>query len=129
MQKTDSERPSKRSRCDDSSPRTPPNTLSAAEERSPGSRLPADRRTWDSEQVCSFLQLNGFKDPALLDRIREKKITGSLLPCLDESHLDNLGIGSLWERRKLLNCIRLSKTCVDAVKCRVSSRTSSSRTE
>nr|KAF6472408.1 SAM and HD domain containing deoxynucleoside triphosphate triphosphohydrolase 1 [Molossus molossus] len=116
MQKTDSERPSKRSRCDDSSPRTPPNTLSAAEERSPGSRLPADRRTWDSEQVCSFLQLNGFKDPALLDRIREKKITGSLLPCLDESHLDNLGIGSLWERRKLLNCIRLSKTCVDAVK-------------
>lgn len=56
--------------------------------------------------MCDFLKHHGFSDPGLLDRIREKEITGSSLPCLDESHLDNLGISSSWERKKLLNSIQ-----------------------
>lgn len=64
--------------------------------------------------MCLFLKRNGIEDSALLDRIREKKITGSLLSNLDESHLDNLGIRSLWE--KLLDSIRLSQIHVDTVK-------------
>lgn len=66
--------------------------------------------------MCLFLERNGFTDSALLDRFREKKITGSLLCNLDESHLDNLGIRSLSERKKLLNSIRLSQIHGDTVK-------------
>ncbi|XP_036178206.1 deoxynucleoside triphosphate triphosphohydrolase SAMHD1 isoform X2 [Myotis myotis] len=46
----------------------------------------------------------------------EKEITGSLLFNLDESHLDNLGIRSLREIKKLLNSIQLSQIHVDTVK-------------
>ncbi|XP_036275099.1 deoxynucleoside triphosphate triphosphohydrolase SAMHD1 isoform X1 [Pipistrellus kuhlii] len=115
MQPADSGRTPKRPRCD-SSPCTPPNAYSLAAERSPDPKLPADRRSWDPEQVCLFLERSGFKDPAVLDRFREKKITGSLLSNLDESHLDNLGIRSLSERKKLLNAIRLSQTHGDLMK-------------
>ncbi|XP_062946654.1 deoxynucleoside triphosphate triphosphohydrolase SAMHD1 [Cynocephalus volans] len=115
MQRDDSELPSKRPRCDGSS-RTPPNT-SAAADRSPSPELHPDRRTWDTEQVCSFLKRSGFKEPGVLKNFREEKITGSLLPYLDESHLENLGVSSLWERRKLLNDIQqLGQTHSDAPK-------------
>uniref|UniRef100_A0A671FAQ9 Deoxynucleoside triphosphate triphosphohydrolase SAMHD1 n=1 Tax=Rhinolophus ferrumequinum TaxID=59479 RepID=A0A671FAQ9_RHIFE len=117
MERADSERTPKRPRTD-GSPRTQPNTPSAvAAEVSPAPKLHPDHRTWDSEQVCDFLKRDGFRDPGLLDRIREKKIIGSLLPYLDESHLENLGVGSLWERKKLLNSLQqLSQTRVRGVK-------------
>ncbi|XP_017366770.1 deoxynucleoside triphosphate triphosphohydrolase SAMHD1 [Cebus imitator] len=91
MQQADSEQPSKRPRCDDS-PRTPPNTPSAEADRSLGPELHPDHKTWGPEQVCSFLRRGGFKEPGLMKNIRENKITGSLLPCLDESHFENLGV-------------------------------------
>uniref|UniRef100_A0A8D2DER9 Deoxynucleoside triphosphate triphosphohydrolase SAMHD1 n=1 Tax=Sciurus vulgaris TaxID=55149 RepID=A0A8D2DER9_SCIVU len=116
MRRSDSEQPSKRPRCD-GSPRTPPNTPSAAANGTPRPKLHPDHRTWDPEQVCSFLQHCGFQESALLENFRENKITGSQLLCLDESHLDYLGVRSLVERKKLLNCIqRLSKVRFEAMK-------------
>lgn len=117
MQRADSERTPKRPRRD-GSPGTQPNTPSAiAGEVSPAPKLDPDHRTWNSEQVCAFLKRVGFEDPALLDRIRDKKITGSLLSYLDESHLENLGVGTLLERKKLLKSIQqLSQTYVHGVK-------------
>ncbi|XP_072862887.1 deoxynucleoside triphosphate triphosphohydrolase SAMHD1-like [Chlorocebus sabaeus] len=45
------------------------------------------------------------------------KITGALLPCLDESHFENLGVSSLGERKKLLSYIqRLGQIHVDTMK-------------
>lgn len=75
MQRNDSEQSSKRPRCD-SSPRTPPNTPSAAVQGSPNLRLPSDYRTWDTEQVCCFLQFNGFKNPSVLDHFRGSRAGG-----------------------------------------------------
>ncbi|XP_047394791.1 deoxynucleoside triphosphate triphosphohydrolase SAMHD1 isoform X1 [Sciurus carolinensis] len=116
MRRSDSEQPSKRPRCD-GSPRTPPNTPSAAANGTPRPKLHPDHRTWDPEQVCSFLQHCGFQESALLENFRANKITGSQLLCLDESHLDYLGVRSLVERKKLLNCIqRLSKVHFEAMK-------------
>lgn len=116
MRRSDSEQPSKRPRCD-GSPRTPPNTPSAAADRTLGQELHRDHQTWGPEQVCSFLERSGFQEPALLKNFRENKITGSLLPFLDESLLENLGVSSLGERKKLLNCIqRLSQIQVETKK-------------
>ncbi|NP_001296877.1 deoxynucleoside triphosphate triphosphohydrolase SAMHD1 [Microcebus murinus] len=116
MQRAESEQPSKRPRCD-GSPRTPPSTPSAAAGRSPGLVLHPDHKTWGPEQVCSFLQRSGFREPGLLKNFRENKITGSLLSYLDESHLESLGISSLWERKKLLSHIqRLNQTLIDTMK-------------
>uniref|UniRef100_A0A2K6S923 Deoxynucleoside triphosphate triphosphohydrolase SAMHD1 n=2 Tax=Saimiri boliviensis TaxID=27679 RepID=A0A2K6S923_SAIBB len=116
MQQADSEQPSKRPRCDDS-PRTPPNTPSAEADRSLGPELHPDHKTWGPEQVCSFLRRGGFKEPELMKNIRENKITGSLLPCLDESHFENLGVSSLWERKRLLSYIqRMSQIHIDTMK-------------
>ncbi|XP_023368031.1 deoxynucleoside triphosphate triphosphohydrolase SAMHD1 [Otolemur garnettii] len=116
MQGADSEQPAKRPR-QDGSPRTPPNTRSAGADRSPGPELHPDHKTWGPEQVCSFLKRNGFTEPGLLKNFRENKITGSLLPYLDESHLENLGVSSCGERRKLLSHIqRLSQTLTDTMK-------------
>ncbi|XP_059886808.1 deoxynucleoside triphosphate triphosphohydrolase SAMHD1 isoform X2 [Delphinus delphis] len=91
MQSADSQKPPKRPRRD-GSPRTPPNTPPADTERSPSPDLHPDHRTWGPEQVCSFLRDCGFSDSGLLERCREKKITGSILPFLDESLLEDLGI-------------------------------------
>ncbi|XP_007116841.1 deoxynucleoside triphosphate triphosphohydrolase SAMHD1 isoform X2 [Physeter macrocephalus] len=91
MQSADSQKPPKRPRRD-GSPRTPPNTPPADAERSPSPDLHPDHRTWGPEQVCSFLRGCGFSDSGLLERCREKKITGSILPFLDESLLEDLGI-------------------------------------
>ncbi|XP_042550225.1 deoxynucleoside triphosphate triphosphohydrolase SAMHD1 isoform X1 [Dipodomys spectabilis] len=116
MRRTDCEQPPKRPRCD-GSPRTPPNTPPAATNCSPGPKLHPDHRTWDPEQVCSFLERSGFKEPGLLRNIRENKITGSILPFLDESLFENLGVSSLEERKKLLHYIQqLSQTHMETVK-------------
>ncbi|KAB1262644.1 Deoxynucleoside triphosphate triphosphohydrolase SAMHD1 [Camelus dromedarius] len=116
MQSADSQQPSKRPRCD-SSPRTPPNTPPAAVERSPGPDLHPDHRTWGPEQVCCFLERGGFSDLGLLERCREKKITGSILPFLDESLLEDLGISSHVKRTKLLSYIQcLGQTHVNTMK-------------
>lgn len=72
MQRAESGQTPKRPRCD-SSPRTPPNIHFRAAERSPDPKLPPDCKNWDPEQVCLFLERNGFKDPALLDRFRGSK--------------------------------------------------------
>ncbi|XP_023580596.1 deoxynucleoside triphosphate triphosphohydrolase SAMHD1 isoform X2 [Trichechus manatus latirostris] len=116
MQNADSEQPFKRPRRD-GSPRTPPSAHTAAAEKSPGHELHPDHKTWCPEQVCAFLRRSGISDPLLQTRFRENKITGSLLPFLDESLLENLGVSSLGERKKLLHHIqRLSETQVDTVK-------------
>ncbi|EHB05439.1 SAM domain and HD domain-containing protein 1 [Heterocephalus glaber] len=115
MQRSDSEQPSKRPRCD-GSPRTPPNTP-AGTDRPPVLELHPDHRTWGPEQVCSYLEHCGFSKPGLLKNFRDNKITGLLLPFLDESLLENLGVSSLGERKKLLNYIqRLSQTHIETMK-------------
>ncbi|XP_029076775.1 deoxynucleoside triphosphate triphosphohydrolase SAMHD1 isoform X3 [Monodon monoceros] len=116
MQSADSQKPPKRPRRD-GSPRTPPNTPPADTERSPSPDLHLDHRTWGPEQVCSFLRDCGFSDSGLLERCREKKITGSILPFLDESLLEDLGISSYGKRIKLLNNIQqLDQTHVYTMK-------------
>ncbi|XP_048205098.1 deoxynucleoside triphosphate triphosphohydrolase SAMHD1 isoform X3 [Perognathus longimembris pacificus] len=116
MRRSGCEQPPKRPRCD-GSPQTPPNTPPAAANCSPGPKLHSDHRTWDPEQVCSFLERSGFREPGLLRNIRENKITGSILPFLDESLFENLGVSSLEERKKLLHYVQqLSQTHMETVK-------------
>uniref|UniRef100_A0A8C0PLT4 Deoxynucleoside triphosphate triphosphohydrolase SAMHD1 n=1 Tax=Canis lupus familiaris TaxID=9615 RepID=A0A8C0PLT4_CANLF len=91
MQGADSDQPFKRPRCD-GSPRTPPNTRSAAAGRSSGRELRPDHQSWGPEQVCCFLKRSGFGDPRLLERFRENKITGLTLLHLNEADLERLGI-------------------------------------
>ncbi|KAJ8794249.1 hypothetical protein J1605_003206 [Eschrichtius robustus] len=105
MQSADSQKPPKRPRRDGSR-RTPPDAPPADAERSPSPDLHPDHRTWGPEQVCSFLRDCGFSDSGLLERCREKKITGSILPFLDDSLLEDLGISSYGKRIKLLNNIQ-----------------------
>ncbi|XP_057558788.1 deoxynucleoside triphosphate triphosphohydrolase SAMHD1 isoform X2 [Hippopotamus amphibius kiboko] len=116
MQGADSQKPLKRPRLD-GSPRTPPNTPPAAAEAAPSPNLHPNHRTWGPEQVCAFLGRCGFSESGLLGRCREKKITGSILPFLDESLLEDLGISSHEKRMKLLNYIkRLDQTHVYTMK-------------
>ncbi|XP_065778025.1 deoxynucleoside triphosphate triphosphohydrolase SAMHD1 isoform X2 [Muntiacus reevesi] len=105
MQSADSQNPPKRSRRD-GSPKTPPNSPPADAETSPSHDLHPDHRTWGPKQVCSFLRLCGFSDSELLKRCREKKMTDSLLPFLDESRPEDLEISSCGKRMKLPNCIQ-----------------------
>ncbi|XP_058535910.1 deoxynucleoside triphosphate triphosphohydrolase SAMHD1 [Ochotona princeps] len=115
MQTAECEQPSKRPRSD-GSPRTPPNSPSGAH-WTVGPEFHEDHQTWNAEQVCSFLEQNGFNQPSLLKNFRENNITGSLLHFLDESLLENLGVSSLSQRKMLLNFIqRLSLTYVDTMK-------------
>jgi hypothetical protein len=69
MRRADCEQPPKRPRCD-GSPRTPPNTPPEVADESPGPELHPDHQTWDPEQVCSFLESRGFKEPGLLRSFR-----------------------------------------------------------
>uniref|UniRef100_A0A8I3PVV8 Deoxynucleoside triphosphate triphosphohydrolase SAMHD1 n=1 Tax=Canis lupus familiaris TaxID=9615 RepID=A0A8I3PVV8_CANLF len=116
MQGADSDQPFKRPRCD-GSPRTPPNTRSAAAGRSSGRELRPDHQSWGPEQVCCFLKRSGFGDPRLLERFRENKITGLTLLHLNEADLERLGISTLGDRKKLQACIQqLSEIHVDAMK-------------
>ncbi|XP_019368628.1 PREDICTED: deoxynucleoside triphosphate triphosphohydrolase SAMHD1 isoform X2 [Gavialis gangeticus] len=86
-----------------------PEGLCTPEKRVSAWRAPAcaevQPRYWDPERVCDFLDRSGFRDPDLLRRFRENQITGSLLPYLTKSHLENLGIGPQDLRLKLLACL------------------------
>lgn len=64
MRRADPEQPAKRPRCD-GSPRTPPSTRPAAANASPGSELHIDLPTWDVDDVCSFLEGEGFREQVL----------------------------------------------------------------
>ncbi|XP_034352058.1 deoxynucleoside triphosphate triphosphohydrolase SAMHD1 isoform X2 [Arvicanthis niloticus] len=117
MQRATLEQPTKRPRCDDS-PRTPQSTPPAGANRpeDPDSQS-SDLRTWDPEDVCSFLEKRGFREKKVLDIFRENKITGSFLPFLDENRLENLGVSSLEERKKMIECIqKLSQSRIDLMK-------------
>ncbi|XP_045688699.1 deoxynucleoside triphosphate triphosphohydrolase SAMHD1 isoform X2 [Phyllostomus hastatus] len=103
MQKADCEKTPKRPRRD-GSPGTQQNVSFAAVRSSPGPELHPDRQDWTVEQVCSFLQLNGFKDPALLKRFQENKITGPKLFLLTKSGLEKFGMSSS-EIMKLFNIL------------------------
>ncbi|XP_019406296.1 PREDICTED: deoxynucleoside triphosphate triphosphohydrolase SAMHD1 isoform X2 [Crocodylus porosus] len=86
-----------------------PEGLCTPEKRVSAWRAPAcaelHLRDWDPERVCDFLGRSGFRDPDLLRRFRENQISGSLLPYLTISHLENLGIGPQDLRLKLLACL------------------------
>ncbi|XP_028637854.1 deoxynucleoside triphosphate triphosphohydrolase SAMHD1 isoform X1 [Grammomys surdaster] len=117
MQRAGLEQPAKRPRCD-GSPRTPQSTPPAGANQSadPDSQS-SDLRTWDPEDVCSFLEKRGFREKKVLDIFRENKITGSFLPFLDENRLENLGVSSLEERKKMIECIqKLSQSRIDLMK-------------
>lgn len=70
MQSAGLEQPAKRPRCD-GSPRTPQNTPPAGANQSvdPDSQS-SDLRTWDPEDVCSFLEERGFREKKVLDIFR-----------------------------------------------------------
>ncbi|XP_036040708.1 deoxynucleoside triphosphate triphosphohydrolase SAMHD1 [Onychomys torridus] len=116
MQSADPEQPAKRPRCE-GSPRTPQRTPPAAANASPGCDLHTDLRTWEVEDVCSFLETCGFLEKKVLDSFKENKITGSFLPFLNESRLENLGVSSLEERKKMIACIQeLSQSHIELMK-------------
>uniref|UniRef100_A0A7N4PED0 Deoxynucleoside triphosphate triphosphohydrolase SAMHD1 n=1 Tax=Sarcophilus harrisii TaxID=9305 RepID=A0A7N4PED0_SARHA len=94
-------RTSKRARC-----RTPsPTSEHAAARAAAEPDYDADPQSWETERLCSFLHERGFCNPMLLRSIRENKIGGTQLLSFDESLLENLGVSSLEERQKLLDCI------------------------
>ncbi|XP_021011563.1 deoxynucleoside triphosphate triphosphohydrolase SAMHD1 isoform X2 [Mus caroli] len=117
MQSAPMEQPAKRPRCD-GSPRTPPSTPPATANLSADDDFQnSDLRTWDPEDVCSFLENRGFREKKVLDMFRENKITGSFLPFLDEDRLEDLGVSSLEERKKMIECIQqLSQSRIDLMK-------------
>lgn len=64
------EQPAKRPR-NDGSPRTPPSTRPAAANQSADADFQnSDLRTWDPEDVCSFLEKRGFREKKVLDIFR-----------------------------------------------------------
>ncbi|KAM9067541.1 deoxynucleoside triphosphate triphosphohydrolase SAMHD1 isoform 2-T2 [Sarcophilus harrisii] len=93
--------PSKRARCGTPSPTSEPPAARSAEEPEDD----AEPQSWETERLCSFLRDRGFCNPTLLSRIQENKIGCTQLLSLDESLLENLGVSSLEERQKLLDCI------------------------
>ncbi|XP_063153319.1 deoxynucleoside triphosphate triphosphohydrolase SAMHD1 [Candoia aspera] len=73
-------------------------------------------RLWDTEQLCAFLQRQGFQDEEL-HCVRENGITGSTVPYLAESHLENMGIRAVGVRVQLLTCVRkLAQSHTDITK-------------
>ncbi|XP_050999619.1 deoxynucleoside triphosphate triphosphohydrolase SAMHD1 [Acomys russatus] len=117
MRRADPEQPAKRPRRD-GSPRTPPSSPPAAATTSPNSGLEnTDIRTWEPEDVCSFLERHGFREKRVLDIFRENKVTGSVLPFLDEKLLENLGVSSLGERKMMVECFKtLRQSHIDLMK-------------
>ncbi|GAB1287127.1 Deoxynucleoside triphosphate triphosphohydrolase SAMHD1 [Apodemus speciosus] len=151
MQRTELEQPAKRPRSD-GSPRTPQRTPPAAANQSADLDFQSsDLRTWDPEDVCSFLEKCGFREKKVLDTFRamntasiflvnlkkkvfvyvkiesrvveselqkrENKITGSYLPFFDEDRLENLGVSSLEERKKMIECFQsLNQSRIDLMK-------------
>ncbi|NP_001357539.1 deoxynucleoside triphosphate triphosphohydrolase SAMHD1 isoform 3 [Mus musculus] len=117
MQSAPLEQPAKRPRCD-GSPRTPPSTPPATANLSADDDFQnTDLRTWEPEDVCSFLENRGFREKKVLDIFRDNKIAGSFLPFLDEDRLEDLGVSSLEERKKMIECIQqLSQSRIDLMK-------------
>ncbi|XP_055458178.1 deoxynucleoside triphosphate triphosphohydrolase SAMHD1 isoform X2 [Psammomys obesus] len=112
MQRAEPEQPAKRPRCD-GSPRTPPSTRPAATSASPY----LDIRKWEPEDVCSFLKECGFREEKVLDSFRGNKVNGSFLPFLDEKSLENLGVSSSEERKRMIDCIKtLPQSHIDLMK-------------
>ncbi|XP_078411026.1 deoxynucleoside triphosphate triphosphohydrolase SAMHD1-like [Cetorhinus maximus] len=73
------------------------------EKRVPLVKLEANYRDWDVEDVCCFLRAHGFEKFQQL--FRDEKLSGITLPYLTESELEQLGVSTLGERLKLINCI------------------------
>ena len=70
MQSAPLEQPAKRPRCD-GSPRTPPSTPPATANLSADDDFQnTDLRTWEPEDVCSFLENRGFREKKVLDIFR-----------------------------------------------------------
>lgn len=69
MQRAEPEQPTKRPRCD-GSPRTPQRTRAAANQSADPDSQSSDLRTWDPEDVCSFLVKCGFREKKVLDIFR-----------------------------------------------------------
>lgn len=117
MQRAELEQLAKRPRCD-GSPRTPQRTAPAAANQSADLDFQSsDLRTWDPEDVCSFLENCGFREKNVLDNFRENKITGAFLPFLTEDRLKNLGVSSLEERKKMIECFQnLNQSRIDLMK-------------
>lgn len=116
MQRPEPGQPAKRPRCD-GSPRTPQRTPAAANQSADPDSQSSDLRTWDPEDVCSFLEKCGFREKKVLDIFRENKITGSFLPFFDEDRLENLGVSSLEDRKKMIECFqKLNQSRIDLMK-------------
>ncbi|XP_027722904.1 deoxynucleoside triphosphate triphosphohydrolase SAMHD1 [Vombatus ursinus] len=106
----------KRARCRTPSP-PPQRGAVLAESASAEPEDDADPQSWSPERLCAFLSRHGFSNPALLSRFQENKIRVSQLPHLDESLLEDLGVRSLGDRQKLLDCIcKLNQSHDDAMK-------------
>ncbi|XP_072099903.1 deoxynucleoside triphosphate triphosphohydrolase SAMHD1-like [Mobula birostris] len=68
---------------------------------------------WDVEDVCSFLRMQGLETFEQL--FRDEKLAGAALPYLAERDLAQLGVSTLGDRIKLINCIdALWKSPIDA---------------
>ncbi|XP_072487553.1 deoxynucleoside triphosphate triphosphohydrolase SAMHD1 isoform X2 [Notamacropus eugenii] len=108
--------PPKRARCRTPSP---PRERGAAPAGPAGAEPEddADPQSWSPERLCAFLSRHGVSNAALLSCFRENKIRGSQLPHLNESRLEELGVRSLEDRRKMLDCIHeLNQNHDDAMK-------------
>ncbi|XP_041713053.2 deoxynucleoside triphosphate triphosphohydrolase SAMHD1 [Coregonus clupeaformis] len=85
-----------------------PNTSTGDQFKTPEKRVSAvalqDFTKWGVEETCRYLRQEGLGEWE--EKFREQKITGVGLPYLTETHLDNMGIGSLGPRLEILHCMR-----------------------
>ncbi|XP_015280729.1 PREDICTED: deoxynucleoside triphosphate triphosphohydrolase SAMHD1 [Gekko japonicus] len=115
MQNSGKEGISKRARPDSPAEgfHTPEKKVSAWEDADPDHLHP---RHWGTEQLCCFLRRNSFGDP-VQRCFRENQVTGSVLPHVTSSYLEQIGIGCPTVRTKLLPCLRkLEQTHTDIMK-------------
>nr|XP_056723452.1 deoxynucleoside triphosphate triphosphohydrolase SAMHD1 [Euleptes europaea] len=116
MEKLGKEGPSKRPRPDSPADgfHTPEKQVSAWRDADPDHVHP---RSWGTEQLCTFLRRNGFEDPELLRCVQDNQMTGSLLPYITDSYLEEMGIRTQSLRTTLLHCLRkLEQTRTDIMK-------------
>ncbi|XP_078092980.1 deoxynucleoside triphosphate triphosphohydrolase SAMHD1-like [Mustelus asterias] len=66
-------------------------------------RLKSSYWDWAVEDVCCFLRSQGFEK--FEQCFRDEKISGTILRYLTASDLEQLGVSTLGERLKLINCI------------------------
>ncbi|XP_069740423.1 deoxynucleoside triphosphate triphosphohydrolase SAMHD1-like [Narcine bancroftii] len=89
----------------------------ADDRRSPPSKVwvygKSNYQDWDEEDVCRFLRTQRLEKFEQL--FRGENINGAVLPQLTESHLENLGVGTLSDRLNLIKCIdKLWQSPIDA---------------